>query len=263
MKQKTNRRSSRFSVDLRVLSIIAAGSLSIATVFAEGDKTQQWSYSGAYGPEHWATAEEAYATCGIGKSQSPIDIEKAIKQDLPQLEFSYQPSALRVTDTGHSMQVNYQSGSVLAVEGMRYELLQFHFHEPSEEQVHGRTYSMVVHLVHKNDQNELAVVAVLLQAGKTNTALKTIFDNFPIPGRTESIVAGQTVNAAELLPANRGYFSFDGSLTTPPCSEHVRWFVLKTPIEVSEAQIKQFADRYHRNARPVQPLNGRTILETK
>jgi carbonic anhydrase len=259
--QKASLRAARLNFHLVAAAVAAAGILSVAA--AEEPKPHHWSYTGPSGPAHWATEDDAYATCGIGKAQSPVNIEKTTKQELPPLEFSYQPSPLRVTDTGHSMQVNYQAGSVLAVDGARYELVQFHFHKPSEEHLHGHAYSMVAHLVHKSDKGELAVVAVLLRRGKTNAFLQRIFDNFPAPGTTESSVAGQTVNAAEFLPAGHGYFSFEGSLTTPPCSEHVRWFVLKTPAEVSAAQIQQFGSRYARNARPVQPLNGRVILESK
>jgi carbonic anhydrase len=240
-------------------AVVAAG-IPFAMAWAA---TATWSYSGSTGPEHWASENEAYALCGHGKSQSPVDIEKTTKQDLPPLEFDYNPTALRVTDTGRSMQVNYQPGSAVTVGGERYALIQFHFHRPSEEKLHGRAYSMVVHLVHRNDRGELAVVAVLLRSGKPNAFLQPIFDNFPPPESTESADAGQTLNVAELLPTNQGYFRFEGSLTMPPCSEHVRWFVLKTPVEISPAQVQKFAARYPKNARPVQPLNGRVILETK
>jgi carbonic anhydrase len=243
--------------------LAAAGTLAAGTEAAEQGTPHHWSYAGATGPDHWAAEDEAFATCGVGKAQSPIDIETTQKKELPPLEFSYQPSPLRVTDTGHSMQVDYQPGSSLTVGGARYELVQFHFHKPSEERFQGRAYSMVVHLVHKNDKGELAVVAVLLRRGKSNAFLKPVFDHFPTPGTTVSAVPDSTVNATDLLPAHHGYFSFDGSLTTPPCTEHVRWFVLKTAVEVSSEQIQQFASHYQRNARPAQPLNGRVVLESK
>jgi carbonic anhydrase len=230
---------------------------------ADAPAAHHWTYSGETGPAHWASEDPAFATCGLGKAQSPIDIEKTKKLDLPPLEFSYQPTALRVTDTGHSMQLNYQPGSRLTVGGMSYELVQIHFHKPSEEHVHGQPYAMVAHMVHKNEQGDLAVVAVLMRAGATNAFLKPIFDNFPAPGQPESVVADQTVNAQSFLPTALGYYSFDGSLTTPPCSEHVKWFVLKSAVEISAAQINQFGSRYAKNARPVQPLNGRTVLESK
>jgi carbonic anhydrase len=243
--------------------LAAAGTLTAGTAGAAEATPHHWSYSGETGPDHWAAEDEAFATCGLGKAQSPIDIETTQKKELPPLEFNYQPSPLRVTDTGHSMQVDYQPGSMLTVGRARYELVQFHFHKPSEERFQGHAYSMVVHLVHKNDKGELAVVAVLLRRGQSNAFLKPIFDNFPTAGNTVSAVADRTVNATDLLPAHHGYFSFEGSLTTPPCTEHVRWFVLKTAVEVSPAQVQQFGSHYQRNARPAQPLNGRGVLESK
>lgn len=259
MEQKTGLRASRANLVFVTAAVVAAV-IPFAMAFAA---KPEWSYSGSTGPEHWASENEANALCRHGKSQSPVDIEKTTKQDLPPLEFDYNSTALRVTDTGRSIQVNYQPGSALTIGGERYALIQFHFHRPSEEKLHGRTYSMVVHLVHRNDKGELAVVAVLLRSGKPNVFLQPIFDNFPAPETSESAGAGLTLNVAELLPANQGYFSFEGSLTMPPCSEQVRWFVLKTPVDISAAQIQKFAARYPKNARPVQPLNGRVILESK
>ncbi len=223
-----------------------------------------WSYKGETGPDHWAKEDESFATCGIGKHQSPINIEGAVKKDLPALEFSYQAFPLKVTDTGHSFQVNAEPGAGgFTVGGDHYDFAQVHFHQPSEERLHGRRYSMVAHVVHKNAKGELAVVAVLIRKGKTNSALAPVFDNFPPAGTAEAAVAGKTFNVADLLPASHGYFTFEGSLTTPPCSENVRWFVLKTAVEASEKQLKQFGSRYAGNARPTQQLNGRAVEATR
>ena len=231
---------------------------------ADEHAAHHWSYSGETGPEHWASEDAAYATCGIGTHQSPIDIGNTVVKDLPELKFDYKDTALRVTDTGHSFQVNAASGSGgFTVGNDRYDLVQVHFHEPSEERVHGKPYSMVAHLVHKNAKGELAVVAVLILSGKPNDFLTPIFDNFPAQGATENVVAGKTINVGNLLPAHRGYYTFTGSLTTPPCTENVRWFVLKNPIGASEAQINQFRTRYRHNSRPTQPLNARVIEESK
>ena len=223
-----------------------------------------WSYSGDTGPEHWGAEDPLFATCTIGKHQSPINIEKAVVKDLPELNFNYKDTALKVTDTGHTYQVNAASGSGgITVGDDHYDFVQLHFHEPSEERVHGERYSMVAHIVHQNAKGELAVVAVLIRKGKTNEFLKPIFDNFPAKGIAESDVLGKTVNMGTFIPQHHGYYAFDGSLTTPPCSENVRWFVLKNPVEASEAQLKQFEARYAHNIRPTQPLNGRVIEETK
>ncbi len=258
-RQLTGSRVLLLSRTLAALAVMVAA----AHTFAAESTLPAWSYKGATGPAHWGAEDSNYATCASGKAQSPVDIEKTTKQDLPALEFDYHAGPLTVTDTGHSFQVNFQPGSELKVDGAEYQLVQVHFHRPSEEYVKGRKYSMVAHLVHKNDKGDLAVVAVLLGKGKTNAFLKPIFDNFPVKGSKESVVANQTIDAEELLPTKHGYYSFDGSLTTPPCSENVRWFVLKTPVQMSGAQIAQFARRYAHNARPVQPLNGRVILESK
>ena len=173
-------------------------------------EAHHWSYSGETGPEHWESEDPDFATCGVGKHQSPIDIEKTVVKDLPELKFDYKDVALEVTDTGHSFQVNAAKGSGgFTVGNDHYDFLQVHFHEPSEERVHGEQYSMVAHIVHKNAKGELAVVAVLIRTGKTNEFLKPIFDNFPAKGATKSVVPGKTVNMVKLLPAHHGYYTFD------------------------------------------------------
>jgi carbonic anhydrase len=229
-----------------------------------GEATAHWSYSGATGPEHWASEDPSFAACGSGKHQSPIDIEATVTEALPPIEFAYQPIPLKVTDTGHTFQVNAPSGSGgITVGGERYDLVQFHFHHPSEEEIHGHHSTMVAHLVHKNAKGELAVVAVLIHQGEANSFLKPVFDHFPATGTPEASVSGAMLDLAEFLPAQQGYYTFEGSLTTPPCTEPVRWFVLKHPVEASAAQVQQFAARYSRDARPVQPLNDRTVAATR
>ena len=242
-------------------TLLAAGA---PLVIAAESVPHHWSYSGDTGPAHWATEDESFATCGIGKHQSPIDIEQAVKRNLPAIQFAYQPTPLRVTDTGHSFQVNAAPGSGgITVGDQHYDLVQIHFHEPSEELVRGQRYSMVAHVVHKNVKGELAVVAVLIKKGKANAFLKHVFDNLPANGTLESSVAGTMLDITNLLPESHGYFTFDGSLTTPPCSENVRWIVLKSPVEASEQQLNQFRARYSGNVRPTQKLNGRTVEESK
>jgi carbonic anhydrase len=244
---------------LAALAVTGVGSLAHSA-----EPGAHWSYSGETGPEHWASEDPAFAACGVGKRQSPIDIEQAPAEALPPIEFAYQPIPLTVTDTGHSFQVNVPPGSGgITVGGEHYDLVQFHFHHPSEEEIHGRSYAMVTHLVHKNAKGELAVVAVLIRAGEANAFLKPVFDHFPAKGTPEASVSGATLDLKEFLPAQRGYYTFEGSLTTPPCTEGVRWFVLKRPVQASAAQVQQFAARYPRDARPVQPLNDRTVAATR
>ena len=224
-----------------------------------------WSYSGATGPAHWGSEDPAWAACASGHEQSPIDIGNAQRQDLPAIEFDYHPVPLAVTDTGFTMQVNVPAGSGgISVGGERYELVQFHFHRPSEERIRGHRYALVAHLVHKNAKGEIAVVAVLIQRakGRQNPLMKQMFDNFPA-GKGEQKLAGATLDPMQLLPRARGYYTFEGSLTIPPCSEGVRWFVLRQPLPAQSGQIAQFAVRYPDNARPTQPLNGRRIAQTR
>ena len=247
--------------------VVAMAAVTAAMLAAQAPALAQehaahWSYSGPNGPEHWGAEDPAFATCGNGQRQSPIDIETATSAALPPIEFSYQSFPLTVTDTHHSFQVNVPQGSGgISVGGARYELVQFHFHHPSEERIHGKHYAMVAHLVHKNDKGELAVVAVLIHQSAANEHLKPVFDNFPAEG-SESKAAGSDFDPTQLLPQKHGYYTFEGSLTTPPCTEHVRWFVLKEPIQASAQQVGQFAARYPHNARPTQPLNARSVEQS-
>lgn len=221
-----------------------------------------WEYEGHHGPAHWGEMNKDYELCGLGKQQSPIDIRKTeVKADLAELGFDYAASPLKIVNNGHTVQVNLDSAGGLKIGDHVYRLAQFHFHTPSEEMVKGSRYSMVAHLVHKDAEGKLAVVAVLIRKGKENAALKAVFDNMPIGAGPVHSVEGLSINAADLLPAKRGYYHFPGSLTTPPCSEGVSWYVLSTPVEASVAQIQAFKSLYKHNARPVQPLNGRGVVE--
>ncbi len=236
--------------------------ITIALAANAADTGHHWGYGGEHGPKEWGELEPGFAQCKLGKSQSPIDIRNTKKAALPALDFQYAKSSAEVVNNGHTIQVSLASGGELNLDGVPYKLLQFHFHAPSEEKINGKAYSMVAHLVHQNAEGKLAVVAVLLKEGKANAALGPVFENLP---QTEGArkTLGADLNAADLLPAGRGYFKFVGSLTTPPCSEDVRWQVLKQPVEVSKAQIASFRKLYKMNARPVQALNGRTIEESQ
>jgi carbonic anhydrase len=247
-----------------VNALVAA--VSIVTVgLLHADEEHHWSYQGSTGPTKWAALEHEYASCGVGKTQSPIDIEDAVakKSDLPPIVFDYKPSPLKIIDNGHTIQVNYAPGSSITVQGKQYELVQFHFHKPSEERINGRIYDMVAHLVHKDQDGNLAVVAVLLKIGGANKLIQTLWDALPRK-KDEEEVKSVEVNAADLLPADKSaYYTFTGSLTTPPCSEGVMWFVLKSPMVISEQEVIRFGHLYSMNARPTQPLNGREIRATK
>jgi carbonic anhydrase len=225
--------------------------------------THEWSYSGAEGPKKWGSINPDFRTCKVGHAQSPINIRDAKKEALPPIQFDYKPSPLKIINNGHSIQINYAPGSFIAVGDKKYELKQFHFHHPSEEHVNGKAYDMVVHLVHADSDGKLAVVAVLLEKGSTNAMIAKMWESLPKTEGPEVEVSSVEVNASALLPSETGYYTFLGSLTTPPCSESVTWFVLKNPTQVSEDEIAAFAKIYPRDARPIQPTNGRSILESQ
>lgn len=227
---------------------------------AEGAKPH-WEYKGKHGAAHWGELEAGFEACARGAAQSPIDIRKTVKEALPALEFQYAAGAPTLVNNGHTVQVNMPAGSKLVVDGKPMELLQFHFHTPSEEAIGGKRAAMVAHFVHKSAEGGLGVVAVLIQPGKTNTAWAPIFAHLPRVGE-QVTVDGLSLDASTLLPASKGYYSFDGSLTTPPCSEGVKWMVLKEPVKLSAAQIKSFRQMYSANARPLQQLHGRVVKES-
>jgi carbonic anhydrase len=220
-----------------------------------------WTYTGPSGPAKWGKLDKAYAPCTLGTMQSPIDIPDADvrKGDLPPLLFDYKSSPLRIVDDGHTIEVRPAPDSWVTVAGTRYELVSFHFHKPSEEKISGKGHDMVAHLVHRDKDGKLAVVAVLLDQGSENPLIKTLWSNLPSTKGRENVVDAVQISALGLLPKDKGYYTFAGSLTTPPCSESVTWFVLKSPTQVSAEQIARFARIYPMNARSVQPLNGRDI----
>jgi carbonic anhydrase len=224
-----------------------------------------WSYSGRMGPAQWGGLEKDYSTCVSGKLQSPINIRDDIanKTDLPAIQFEYKPSVLKIIDNGHTVQINYEPGSFMMVDDKQYELLQFHFHKPSEEKLNGKSHDMVTHVVHKGSDGKLAVIAVLLSTGTANPLINTLWNDLPKKKETETIVDTVKINAIDLLPKNQAYYTFAGSLTTPPCTEGVTWFVLKNPASISKDQVARFSKLYPMNARPVQPLNGREVRASK
>ena len=237
-----------------VVAALAAG-----YALAEEGKPH-FQYSGEHGPSHWGDLEKDFATCKIGKAQSPIDIHGAVKASLPAIGFHYADSPAEVTNNGHSIQVNLSNGGTADLPSGTYKLVQFHFHAPSEEKVNGHNYPMVAHLVHQNDAGQLAVVAVLFKEGKANPALAKVFAVMPAK-EGEKVALEGGANATDLLPAAQSYYAYTGSLTTPPCSEGVHWQVLKQPVELSKEQLAAFRKLYPMNARPVQALNGRKVEE--
>ncbi len=225
---------------IRVCKTVLLASLLVAFVDATcmAQETHHWGYSGASGPDHWS---EVSATCGLGKAQSPIDIVAPKKEKLPSINFSYHAAPLNVINNGHTMQVNYAPGSSIERDGQTYELVQFHFHHMSENAIKGQHAPMEMHLVHKDKDGNLAVVAVMLKEGKANKEVETIWSNLPATEGKENEPASVTVDAEDLLPHKHGYYTFTGSLTTPPCSENVLWLVMEEPVTLSKEQIAKFA----------------------
>lgn len=221
-------------------------------------KPDHWSYHGEGGPEHWGSMKSEYSLCSSGNRQSPIDIRDQISVQLDPVQFDYKPSNFRVIDNGHTVQVNVSAGNSIEVMGRRYELQQFHFHRPSEERINGRQFDMVAHLVHKDLEGKLAVVAVLLDRGSAQPVVQQVWNNLPLE-KNEELAAKSTIDLNGLLPADRGYFTYMGSLTTPPCSEGVLWMVMKNPVSIASNQIDIFSRLYPMNARPVQSAAGRMI----
>lgn len=233
--------------------------LSATTSFAAQGAAPHWEYQGAHGTAHWADIDPGYETCGRGHAQSPIDIRNAQVAQLPALEFAYGRVAPSIVNNGHTVQVNVPQGQFLTIDGSRYELVQFHFHSPSEEKVQGKPSAMVAHFVHRNAAGKLAVVAALIQPGKAATDFEAVLSHLPQHAGETLTVDGLELNLAGLLPTERRYWEFEGSLTTPPCSEGVRWMVLTQPVKVSAEAIQNMHRLYPANARPVQPLNGRIV----
>jgi carbonic anhydrase len=248
-----------------LLALLSLAALVVAATPRAQWKTP-WSYEGPQGPEHWADLDPAYSACN-GHEQSPIDIRGAQRAALPPLRFEYQSGPLKyLINNGKTVRVNYHGAdnqNFLIVGDRRYQLTQFHFHRPSEEYVNGQPYDMVAHFMHQTSDGQVAGVAVFLKTGRANTLVQQLWDHMPLTEGPEHEISGVQINPAGLLPANLSYYRYRGSLTAPPCTEGVTWFVLKTPVSVSSAQIKAFAALYPHDVRPPQPLNGRVIQESR
>jgi carbonic anhydrase len=256
--------SSSFCLSKLLLAIGMAMLIILVPVRGAQEKSpHHWDYSGPEGPEHWGDLEPAYATCKMGQRQSPINIREAKKSDLPAVQFDYHASPLHIVNNGHTVQVNYAPGSFISVGENRYELKQFHFHHPSEEEINGRLFAMVIHLVHADSSGNLAVLGVLLEPGAANPVIESLWAHLPREAGTEQKFDDVRIDASGLLPTSRGYYTFTGSLTTPPCSENVSWFVLKTPLAVSREQASAFGRIYEHNVRPIQPVHDRVVLESR
>ena len=213
---------------------------------------QPWSYSGKNGPQNWGNLTKEFSACGTGKYQSPIDIQEYLTANLPNLQINYRVAPLEIINNGHTIKVVYPTGSTMTVDDKSYNLLQFHFHTPAENTINKRKYDMSIHFLHKTDEGSMGVLGVMIEKGEHNKAAQKIWDHLPVHKLQEKKYNDIHINAAELLPKNMEYYSFLGSLTTPPCTEGVNWYVLKHPIQLSSEQIEKFKNTFPMNARPVQ-----------
>ena len=222
-----------------------------------------WSYAGKTGAEKWGSLGPEYANCSLGRRQSPIDIRKTILADLPAIDFSYKRVPLTITDNGHSIKIDTTDAGGITVDGERYELTHFLFHKPSEEQINGKTYAMSVQLVHQSKTGKLAVVAIMMEAGKEQSLIRILWSNLPLEQNKSITHPEVRIDPSLLIPTKRNYYTFIGSLTTPPCTEDVLWLVLKTPLQISKEQLAGFGTIYKNNIRPVQPVYRRVIKESR
>ncbi len=219
-----------------------------------------WSYSGKGGPSHWGTMLPEYSACGKGKRQSPVDITKTSKAELSPLKIKYRRSKnLTILNNGHAIQINQRKGSLLYLDGTEFDLLQVHFHSPSEHTINGESFPMEAHFVHTDKDGNLGVVGLMIKVGSNNAAIGKFWKVMPKAKGKEKFQIAYDIN--KLLPANRSYYRYPGSLTTPPCTESVTWLVLKSPIEISKDQLKAFRSVLNKTNRPIQKRNNRLVLD--
>jgi len=240
--------------------------LSAVTVFAEevghavaSGHAAHWTYEGEAGPAKWGKLSAEFAECSIGHAQSPINLTAAETAQMPPVVPAYVTPPLHIINNGHTIMVSTSDGGETNFAGKQYKLVQFHFHAPSEHKIDGKTYAMEIHLVHRDSNGQLAVLGVMAKRGKENPEIKRLWENIPKEAANKQV----KVDIASMLPSDKSYYHYVGSLTTPPCSEGVMWYVLKKPIEASADQLQKLAALFKHNERPVQPLNGRKLLFVK
>ena len=228
----------------------------------ETHHAKHWGYSAEVGPKHWSTLNDKFHVCSEGSQQSPINIVPTKDLDLEALNIDYNVGSKSEINNGHTVQINIKSGNTLNIDGTTFELKQFHFHTPSENHINGKSFPMEAHFVHASKDGKLAVIAVMLKEGAKNPTLNMILKKFPLTVNNDTKLEFTKEYLNVMLPESLDYYEFMGSLTTPPCSEQVRWIVLKNPISASKAQI----DAMHKeigmnNNRPIQATNKRSIEE--
>jgi carbonic anhydrase len=227
----------------------------------KGEHKPHWTYEGKEGPENWAKLSPEFSTCEAGRNQSPINIEDSIHAAIKPLKAIQKFPAKDIFNNGHTVQINFKEGNMLALDNAAFQMKQVHFHAPSENTIHGKSFPLEAHFVHADAKGNLAVIGVMFTEGKANPALAKLWEQLP-EEEGEPIILKNRVMPSEFMPDNKSYYRFSGSLTTPPCSEGVRWLLMKNPITASKEQIEAFKKAaHHSNNRPVQALNGRVIIE--
>lgn len=232
-----------------------------ATLGVQATEKTHWGYVGKQGPEHWGALDPSYTLCAIGKNQAPIDLQGFFEAELSLLEITYGGKASEVVNAGHTVDVHYKAGSAITVDGITFDLKQFHFHAPSEHHIGGQSFPMEVHFVHADTGGNYAVVGAMFQEGEANDTIEKLWSRLPQRAGVKHTLT-ETISPLGILPPDREYYRYNGSLTTPPCTEGVRWIVMKNPVTVSKQQIETFQRVFsHPNNRPLQPHNSRFVLQ--
>ena len=233
--------------------------MSVESDFDPPAKKPDWGYQDHNGPACWASLDIKFACCGNGVEQSPIDFVDWQVEELPPVRFDYGPASASVENTGHSIEVKPETEHGITLVDKQFRLIQFHFHHRSEHLFGGRQYPMELHLVHATEAGHLAVVGVAIVEGDECDALAPVWTNMPetADGPRE---LDEMVDLRRLVPDTGVFFRYQGSLTTPPCTEGVRWLIARETIDLSADQIAKFARLFPNNFRPVQPLGDRTVL---
>lgn len=239
-------------------SVIAGALLALAGTAVAGEG--HWSYEGKEAPEHWGSLKNEFALCKQGVNQSPIDIRALADADLSPLQLDYQGKVASVINNGHTLQANFGTGNQLTLEGNSFELKQVHMHAPSENTINGKQYPLEAHFVHADADGRLAVIGIMFEEGASNPGFAALAPAYPAKA-SDAVPFGAELSPKAFFPQSLDYFRFNGSLTTPPCSEGVRWVVLKQVQTLSADELKAFTSVYSNNARPVQPVNARIVVE--
>jgi carbonic anhydrase len=252
-------------VDSRAAAARAATAAGTGAAAVARDGDMRWGYEGSTGPQAWAKLNPEFNLCAQGTRQSPIAIDETntLQGPAEPLQIHYQPSGAMVLNNGRTIQIDVVGDNTLAVRGTSYKLYQIVFHHPSEERVNGKAFAMVAHLMHRDVDGQVAVLAVLLDPGQANALINKVWTYMPLDTGDRVRMPAGLLDLNELLPQDMRYYQFMGSLTTPPCAENVLWMVLKQPVQISPEQLRLFGQLYPANARPVQPLNGRVVRDAQ